>query len=208
MIARLIGRLAEVTDGSALLEINGVVYEALVPAYMISRLRERIEGGLRDLTLHTLHFIDGGVGGSAMRPRLIGFLEPSEREFFEVFTTVKGVGTRKALRAMAEEPAAIAGYVEAGDRAALARLPEIGKRTAERMIAELRGKLERFALVGRAAAAEHSFKAEAADVLVNAIQYTRAEAEELIGRALERNGAIDSAEELIQEVFRQQERIQ
>jgi len=206
MIARLIGRLAEVTDGSALLEINGVVYEALVPAYMVSRLRERIDGGLRDLTLHTLHFIDGGVGGSIMRPRLIGFLDESEREFFEVFTTVKGVGTRRALRAMSEEPAAIAGYIETGNGAALARLPEIGKRTAERIIAELRGKLERFALA--AVAAEPDFKAEAVDVLVNAIQYTRAEAEELIGRALERNGAVESAEELIQEVFRQQERIQ
>ena len=84
---------------------------------------------------------------------------------------------------MSEEPAAIAGYIETGDGAALARLPEIGKRTAERMIAELRGKLERFAVA--AVAAGPSFKAEAVDVLVNAIQYTRAEAEELIGRALE-----------------------
>jgi Holliday junction DNA helicase RuvA len=201
MIARLIGRLVEVTDGAALLDINGVVYEAFVPAYLIARLRGLMESGSREVTLHTLHFIEGGIGGSQMTPRLIGFLDRADRDFFQVFTTVKGIGTRKALKSMIEEPAELAGYIEAGNKAALTRLPEIGGRTAEKIIAELRGKLARFALEAHAAQAEPDYKLEALRVLVETIQYSRAEAEDLIERALERNSKINTVDDLIQEAL-------
>jgi Holliday junction DNA helicase RuvA len=201
MIARLIGRLVEVTDGAALLDIHGVVYEAFVPAYLVTRLRGLMESGSREVTLHTLHFIEGGIGGSQMTPRLIGFLDRADRDFFQVFTTVKGIGTRKALKSMIEEPAELAGYIEAGNKAALTRLPEIGGRTAEKIIAELRGKLARFALEAHAAQAEPDYKLEALRVLVETIQYSRAEAEDLIERALERNSKINTVDDLIQEAL-------
>jgi len=204
MIARLTGRLADVTDGSALVDIHGVVYEVLVPAYLVPRLRGVLESGSREVTLHTLHFIDGGIGGSTLHPRLIGFLDRVDREFFQIFTTVKGVGTRKALRAMTEEPAQLATYIENNNRAGLARLPEIAARTAEKIIAELKGKLARFAHEVGAEASQPDFKLEAIRILVETIQFTRAEAEELVERALERNDAIRSSDELIQEVFKQQ----
>jgi Holliday junction DNA helicase RuvA len=197
MIARLIGRLVEVTDKAALLDVGGVVYEVLLPAYLVPRLRAALEGGSRDVTLHTLHYIEGGVSGSAMIPRVIGFLERSDRDFFTVFTTVKGVGTRKALRAMIEEPAELASHIESNNRAALSRLPEVGARTAEKIIAELRGKLGRFALEARAAV-EPDFKLDAVRIFIETLQFTRAEAEGLIERALERNPRIGTADELIQ----------
>ena len=200
MIARLTGRLAEVTGDAALVDVNGIAYEVLVPAYLVPQLQARLRAGDREATLHTLHYIDGGVGGSQMRPRLIGFLDRADRDFFQVFTTVKGIGTRKALRAMADEPASIAARIEASDTRGLARLPEIGKRTAERMVAELRGKLERFVLEHHAAVAEPAFKIKAIDVLVG-LQLTHAEAEQLVKQALERDPDIQSEEELIRQAF-------
>lgn len=205
MIARLVGRLTDVTDGAALVDIHGVVYEVLVPAYLVARLQGVMEGSSRDLTLHTLHFIEGGIGGRTMTPRLIGFIDRADRDFFEVFTTVKGVGTKKALRSMAEEPARLATYIETKDKAALGRLPEIGTRTAEKIIAELNGKLSRFALTTHVTGetAEPDFKLEAIRVMIESLQFSRIEAEEKVERALEHNSSISTAEELIQEVFKQ-----
>jgi len=204
MITRLIGRLADVTDNAAHVDIHGVVYEVLVPAYLLPRLREVMAGGNREVTFHTLHHIEGGIGGGTLHPRLIGFLERADREFFEVFTTVKGVGTRKALRSMIEEPAALAAYIEGNNRVGLSRMPEIGARTAEKIIAELRGKLARFALEARLEQPEPEFKLEAMRILMDTLQFTRAEAEERIERAVERNRDIRTSDALIQEVFAQQ----
>jgi Holliday junction DNA helicase RuvA len=147
MISRVTGTLEGVLEGAA--EIAqpglGIVRRVLIPAYMGARLIVRLG---ETVTLHTLEFLESPNQGASFVPRLVGFAQPIEREFFELFTTVKGIGARKALRALAVEPSAIARAVQERDTRALQELPEIGKRLAETIVAELHGKVERFALPG------------------------------------------------------------
>jgi holliday junction DNA helicase RuvA len=80
-------------------------------------------------------------------PRLVGFLSEVEREFFELICEVDGVGVRKALRAIVRPVGEIATLIEEQDAKALATLPGIGAATAERMIAKLRRRMPKFALL-------------------------------------------------------------
>lgn len=120
---------------------GGIVLEVMLPAFVARRLVDRVG---QHVSLHTLAYLESHNQGASFTPRLIGFMEPAERQFFELFTTVKGIGNRRALRALAEPVGEIASAVERGDAKALSNLPEIGKRMAETVIAELRGKLVPF----------------------------------------------------------------
>jgi Holliday junction DNA helicase RuvA len=116
--------------------------EVMTPQYVARRLATSIG---QPVTFWTMAYLEGQNQGSSFIPRLIGFSTAREREFFELFTTVKGIGNRRALRALAEDPGAIAGAVMRGDAKALTQLPEVGKRLAETIIAELKGKVDAFA---------------------------------------------------------------
>jgi len=155
VITRLTGTLesleantAVVVPGSGEGGAGGVAYELLVPAFLTPRLMLALGG---PVTLWTLQYLEGQGQGTSFVPRLIGFASPMQREFFELFTTVKGLGNKRALRAMAIEPGWIARAVMARDARALTELPEIGKRLAETVVAELSGKVERFASMSEAA---------------------------------------------------------
>ncbi len=87
--------------------------------------------------------------GGKLMPRLVGFLTIVEREFFELFCSVDGVGVKKALRAMTQPVQDTAVMIEQQDTKALSALPGIGPATAERMIAKLRRKMPKFALLVR-----------------------------------------------------------
>jgi len=142
MICRIAGTLESLEANTATLALPGGVWrEVLVPAYLAERLAPRAGS---TVTLSTIEYLESHNQGSSFTPRLIGFLSPHEREFFELLTTVKGIGTRKALRAMAVSPALIARAVASRDVGALKQLPEIGKRLAETVIAELHGKVDAF----------------------------------------------------------------
>ena len=82
-----------------------------------------------------------------LTPRLIGFQNVIEREFFEMFCSVDGVGVRKALRAMVQPVRDVAGAIEEQDAKALSALPGIGPAMSERIIAKLRRKVPKFALL-------------------------------------------------------------
>src|SRR5208283_1677147 len=82
-----------------------------------------------------------------MTPRLIGFLSEVEREFFELFCSVDGIGVRKALRAMVRHVKDVATAIEEQDDKFLASLPGIGPAMSERIIAKLRRKVPKFALM-------------------------------------------------------------
>lgn len=142
MIVRLRGQLAEIAEDRVVVDRDGLAYEILVPGYAIVELAAQ-RGA--QVTLHTLQHIEGNATGGNLIPRMIGFLRPEERSFFKQFITVKGMGVRKGLRALAESVPHVAAAVESGDSTALSRLPGIGKRMAETIIAELRGKLGAFA---------------------------------------------------------------
>ena len=141
MICRLTGRVVNVGEQAALVEVGGLCYEALVPASSLPEL-ERLVG--EEITLFTIQYFEGNPTGTSMVPRMIGFLRETDREFFNTFTKVKGISIRKALRAMAVPPHHLAAAIQHGDVATLTALPEIGKKTAQQIIHDLRGKLGRF----------------------------------------------------------------
>ena len=82
-----------------------------------------------------------------MTPRLIGFLTEIEREFFELFCSVDGVGVKKALRSMVRPVKEVATAIEEQDTKSLSALPGIGAAMSERIIAKLRRKVPKFALM-------------------------------------------------------------
>ncbi len=210
MIGRLTGTLESLDELTASVNLGGgIVYEVSVPAFLVERLGAK-RG--REVTFVTFHYLEGQGQGAWFVPRLIGFLSAKEREFFEVFTTVKGIGNRKALRAMAVEPAAIASAIARKDPAALSKLPEIGKRLAETIIAELSGKVEAFlsdAQVAQLEVKSSGLKldsvSEEAVLALSTLGETRADAERLVARALDRarrdGMAVASVEDLLGAVF-------
>jgi len=132
---------------SLLVRVNSLCYEVFVPSGIAARLRHEPEGERRNpLTLYTIYYIDGGLGGGHLTPKLVGFLDPLDREFFESFTTVPGVGFMKALKCLVRPLNEIALAIERGDSAFLRELPYIGPKIAERIVTELRGKMAKFAL--------------------------------------------------------------
>jgi Holliday junction DNA helicase RuvA len=205
MISRITGKIIQLREDRATIEHNGIAYDLLIPSGISQRLR-----GMRgkEFTFYTFHYLEGGMGASNAIPRLAGFLNDIDREFFEKLITVQGMGIRAALKALSAPVQSIARAIEAKDAAALISLPGIGKRTAEKIIAELNGKVAKFALV-RAdeeispPTQEPDFQDEVVEVLLQ-LGYSIGEAEILLRRALSSAPQVESAEELIQEIFKQQ----
>lgn len=217
MISQLTGKIVQAErrkkDSIALLDINGVVYEMFIPSGLVEEIKEKINKAKREnsdgkLTFFTVHYIEGGMGGGPLTPRLIGFLDPLDRDFFELFTSVSGLGVRTALKAMITPINEIARAIENADELRLDALPEIGLATAKKIIAELKGKMAKFALMKESkpltakSQTEIDLKEEALIVLTQ-LQYSRMEAERMIEKAFVRNKKIKDAEELIAEVFKQ-----
>ena len=84
---------------------------------------------------------------SRLLPRLVGFTSAIDREFFEIFCSVDGVGAKKALRAMVRPVRELARSIQDQDVKLLATFPGIGEATAERIVAKLRRKVGKFALI-------------------------------------------------------------
>ena len=142
MISRIEGVLEDVVEGVAEVRVGeGLVHELLVPACDAGELLTQ-QG--RRVSFFTLHYLESQGQGSHFVPRLIGFSSREQRAFFELLTTVKGIGNRKALGAMQVSHGRMAEAIAAGDAKFLSTLPEIGKRTAESTIVELKGKLDPF----------------------------------------------------------------
>jgi Holliday junction DNA helicase RuvA len=131
-----------VNDDRLNLQVGAIVYEVLIPASDEPVLQAAVG---QEVTFHTVFYLQGDAGGGNIEPRLIGFLRLADKRFFEKFITVKGIGPRKALRALSLPAGEIARAIENRDARFLTQLPEIGKRTAEQIIAELSGKVQEFA---------------------------------------------------------------
>ena len=202
MIARLEGRLVKLEGDNALLEVGPVAYEVLLPGYCVSALSGKVG---TDVTLCTMEYYEGPWGGGNLVPRMIGFLSDGERDFFRRFTSVKGIGIRKALRSLSIPIANIAAAIEDGDDKMLTALEGVGKRMAQQIIAELKGKVGSFAIgagpVRREGAEFKPFQAEALEILI-AWGEKRSEAMEMIELACKRHPDVDSAEELVPLVYR------
>ena len=131
-------------DEEVTLGVDPFEVELLVPEYTRRQLQQRI-GEL--VELKTIFYIEGGQMASRLLPRLAGFTTAIDREFFDVFCSVDGVGVRKALRAMVRPVREIARTIQDQDVKMLATYPGIGEATAERIVAKLRRKVGKFTLI-------------------------------------------------------------
>jgi Holliday junction DNA helicase RuvA len=205
MIRKITGRLEAVEGLSVLVALpgSGLTYEVLVPAYFAERLSLVIG---RQVDLTTLEYFEGQGQGASFIPRIVGFASTHDRRFYELLTTVKGMGNRKALKAMAIEPGVFARAIAERDAKALQQLPEIGKRMAETVIAELTGKVDGFVsydgveVKPRAAIAPSGPATEAVATLV-ALGESRADAERLVERATTKDSGLATAEAIVAAAF-------
>ena len=197
MIAYLRGRVLRRLEQMLVVECGGVGYEVHLPGFM----RDAVRG--ETVELH----ISYHVSPNQPRPILVGFLREVEQEFFERFITVDGLGPTKAMKAIVHPIETIADAIERKDTEFLRRLPGIGERTAEKIVAALRGKMAKYALLRSEApaaseAAGPDFREEVLELLTRQLGHRAAEARQMVEQALKRNPGITSAEELFQEVYR------
>lgn len=224
VITRLVGKLESLAGGVAVVVPGGplgeaVALEVLLPAYVAQRLAPQV--GSR-VELHTMTYLEGQGQGASFVPRLLGFPSPSDRAFFDLFTSVNGIGNRKALRALAMHPGAIARAIHEQDVKLLATLPEIGKRMAERIVTELSSKetpwltpsedgvrpagpvASRIEVKSTLATGLTGPAEDAARALM-ALGQTRSEAEENVARALAKakqaKRTLDTPERIVEAVF-------
>ncbi len=181
--------------------VGPITYEVMLPGYCVSALSGQIGA---DISLCTMEYYEGSLGGGNLIPRLVGFLSPNEREFFTTFISVKGMGIRKGLRVLNIPIRDIAAAIENGDEKLLMSLPGIGRRMAQQTVAELKGKLQTFAMgaePARVATQFKPFQVEAIEVLV-AWGEKRNEAMELVELAGKKHPDVQTAEELVPLVYR------
>ena len=147
MITKISGQLLALSNDSVTLAVAPFEYEIAIPEFT----RRQLQGKIGDtISLHTIHYIEGNAAqGSRLTPQLVGFLSTAERDFFELFCSVDGVGVKKALRAMTKPVQDTAVLIEQQDAKGLSSLPGVGPATAEKIIATLRRKMPRFALLVR-----------------------------------------------------------
>jgi len=205
MISRITGKLTRLNGLDAYLEVGAIEYHVFVPEFVRRQLQSQIN---QPVSLRTIDYIEGNPQkGGRMVPRLIGFQHDAELEFFEVFCSVDGVGVKKALNAMVRPVRDVALAIEEQDTRTLASLPGIGPAMAERIVAKLRRKMTRFALMvdraGPAAASdtEHDIIRDGHDALV-AVGHSPADARDKIERVLRVHGKFKSVDELIQAIYK------
>ncbi|MCP4706681.1 MAG: hypothetical protein GY865_18940 [candidate division Zixibacteria bacterium] len=208
MISQITGQVSKLTESSVTLFLNGLYYELMIPSGLHSQLKNAASNK-SEISLFTLNFIEAGERKSYHYPRLVGFTEQIDKEFFQVFTTVPGLGIKKALKSLTLPIREIATAIENKNSATLTRLPGVGGRLAEKIIAELSGKMARFALskgehpltsVGKA---DSDLASEAVEVLLQ-LQYNKALAEEMVQKALVANPKVKTSNALISAIFSQE----
>jgi holliday junction DNA helicase RuvA len=205
MIAALTGQLIAVEDSRVSLRAAGFVFELLVPAADVESLRAQLE---TEVTFHTIFYLEGQAGGGNLDPKLLGFLRPEDKAFFNLFTTVKGIGPKTALRAFSVPVGEIAQAIESKDTRSLTRLDGVGKRTAELIVAELAGKVQKFATAhagAKIAAHAHArFSAAEEDALsaMTALGERRTDAERLLDRVRQQSPDLKTTDALLREMLR------
>ncbi len=120
MITKVTGHLLELDEDTLTLSVGAFEYEVLIPEFSRRQLQDKLQDEVR---LHTIEYLEGNPMQGRLTPRLIGFLSEIEREFFELFCSVDGVGVKKALRAMVRPVREVAAAIEEQDTKALRRCP-------------------------------------------------------------------------------------
>jgi holliday junction DNA helicase RuvA len=179
LIGHLRGRLLRKDPQAVVLDVAGVGYRVSIPVSTFYRLGE--EGSEASLRIHT------HVREDAMA--LFGFASGLEHELFERLIGVAGVGPRLAVNILSGiEADDLVVALRSADVARLVRIPGVGRKTAERLVVELKDKMPAAAaLAGQASAAEVTPKEDLLSALAN-LGYSRGEAERGVDRALREDG--------------------
>ncbi len=211
MIGSIKGILTQITDDFALVENAGVYYEILLPSALAERLKTNGKVG-SDIEFKTIYYIEAGDKKSNHYPKLVGFTSAIDREFFSLFTQVPGLGIKKALKSLILPIREIATAIETKDAGTLNRLPGVGGRLAEKIIAELNGKTSKYALSrGDEPLAKKDQKKEPGPIEQEAIevllqlQYKRQEAEDMVSRIVKTGPKVTRVEDLISLIFRSEQ---
>ena len=207
MITHLTGKLTLLYDDWAGIETGPFVYEVFIPEFARRQLQGKVGEEVR---FYTIEYIEGNAAqGGRLTPRIVGFLSPAEREFFELFCSVDGVGVKKALRAMVRPVRDIAAAIEEQNAKTLSALPGIGPASAERIIAKLRRKVPKFALM--IARDDEKGGVEIAPDIVGetyeallSLGHSESDARRLIDKALESKKKFKDVQELLMEIYQQQ----
>jgi len=204
MIARISGKVIEKGLNYLVVNVGGVSYGVFIPAIIMQRLDENIlaDGSISLIIYHYLQ-----LEPSKGTPVLIGFLNEIEKEFFEVFITVSGIGPKAALRALNKPISSIVKAIDRQDVGFLKSLPGIGQQRAREIIAKLQNKVGKFGLIQDSDAREaagpiRDIEEEAMAVLMQ-LEYKRQEALAMIKKAMERCRDIQTTEDLLNEVYKQ-----
>jgi holliday junction DNA helicase RuvA len=204
VITRITGKLVRVDEDQAVLQVDAFEYQVLIPEFARRQLQMQLE---EPVSLHTIYYLDGNPAHGRLTPRLVGFLKEVEREFFELFCSVDGVGVRKALRAMVRPVQDVADLIEQQDAKGLSALPGIGPAMAERIIAKLRRKMSKFALlVGRDEKYEAEVELDVVDEtfqVLTSLGHSESDARRLLDTALATKRKFKDVEALLQAVYDQ-----
>jgi len=204
MIVTISGKLVRVSETAVVVESDPFQYEVYVGDYTRRQLQNQVGNQVQ---LHTLDYIEGNSAqGGRLTPRLIGFSTEPERQFFDLFCSVDGVGVKKALRAMVRPVKELAVLIEQQDAKALSALPGVGPATSERIIAKLRRKMPRFALmvdgevVGETTSQGSQVVSETFDALV-VLGHSESDARKLIDEAIDSGKKFKDTESLLTAIY-------
>jgi Holliday junction DNA helicase RuvA len=202
VIGYLEGRILKKEEERVLVLANQIGYEVMLPDIVMQSLKSKQVG--EEIAL----YIFFQQTERQPKPVLIGFNLEIEKEFFQHFISVEDIGPMKAVKALSIPVREIATAIEAGQIGKLTQLKGIGRRTAQKVIATLEGKMGKFALIQPEQAAEaptvDDFSQQVLEVMIKQLGHRPVDAKQMISRAFERNSAIATAEELFEEVYRGQ----
>lgn len=205
MIRYIEGKLLKKEEDRVVVLANGVGYEILLPAIVRKTFNAKRAGEDGEVVKLFIHYQQTE---RQPKPVLIGFNYEPEKEFFEKFITVEDIGPLTAVKALVQPIPRIAKAIEERDSKTLENLKGVGKRTADKIIATLQGKVGKFALMREdqvpAEVEVVDIKKQVEEVLVKDLGHKVSEAQRLVHEAMLRNPNISTPEELFEEVYRGQ----
>jgi Holliday junction DNA helicase RuvA len=212
VIAAVRGWLRRKFEDRLVVEAAGVGYEVFIPPVVQRALTDAVagDGEAADQVALLVHY---HATQNQPRPVLIGFTTDLDKEFFEKLITVKDVGPLVAARALAAPVGEIAAAIARQDEGYLRRLPGVGPQKAKNIVAQLHGKVAKFALAHPEAAEraapprpappeEDGVRNMVFEVLVKQLGHRPSEAAQLITAAVARRPGIATPEELFDEIYR------
>lgn len=206
MITRITGTLVRLGEGEARIDVGAFEYEVYVPEFVRRQLQPQIG---QTVSLKTIEYIEGNPQQGRLTPRLVGFLSEAEQEFFELVCSVDGMGVKKTLRSMVRPVREVADAIEQQNVKELSLLPGIGPAMSERIIAKLRRKMTKFALMvarefpAEAVSADRSVLTDAFEALLS-LGYNAVEAREKLDVVSRSKQKFKTVEDVILAIYQQE----